>query len=92
MTVTIEIDKGFDALRTLLDGRDRGVFSDAEFFRSVAERAPLCIIKVETSAATGARHTVYSYQPSDEFQEFLAAMRTRNREGNYEGEFAAVHG
>lgn len=37
MGYTVDLEGAFSALRALLDGRDRGHFSDIEFFQAVAE-------------------------------------------------------
>lgn len=91
MAMVFEVDSAFAALRLLLDGRDRGLFSDAEFFKGVAEEPPFLTVKVEERTAGGAPCLVLSYEPGDALRAFLAAIAARNGNVDDEGKLAADH-
>lgn len=83
MAYSIDIEDAFSALRELLDGRDRGTFSDAEFFQRVADCGPLFCIEIEDSA-TVAGNFIKLYKPRYHLKGFLAAIAAREGKLNAE--------
>ena len=80
MATVFQIDKAMDALKRLLDGRDRGAFSDTEFFHCVAERGPLFRVEIEQGTAVSAGDIVKRYECGGPLTEFLATIAARHRE------------
>ena len=80
--MVFDVDAAFAALGLLLDGRNRGLFSDIEFFKGVAEIGPLCRIEIKQAATGSAGNLATIYEPSDHLQAFLTAISTRYRDAN----------
>lgn len=89
--VAIQIDRAMEVLRELLDRRDRGEFTDAEFFHMVAERGPLGCVEIEQNSAPGAGVFRKVYKPSRNLEFFMAAVAARNGNLRDEGDLASDH-
>jgi hypothetical protein len=89
--VVIQIDEAMAALRDLLDRRDRGEFTDPEFFQMVAEGGPLTCIEVKHSSAVWADILTKWYKASDNLKAFLTAVAARHRDRSQPSDFAPNH-
>jgi len=61
-------------LSTILDGSNRGLFTDAEFAKRVADCSPLVSSKIELGLTSAANDSVVVYETSDSVKCFLAAI------------------
>ena len=87
----IHIDDAMNVLRELLDRRDRGEYSDTEFFHMVAEVGPLTCVEIEEGSAGGTGVFCKLYKASGTLKTFLAAVSARDRDIDNPGKFAACH-
>jgi hypothetical protein len=89
MATTYDVDGLFAALAHLLHGRERGLFSDTEFAKCVAESGPLLSCEVQLGVAKRTDHTCFVYKAADHVTAFLATVIARHGALNNPSQFAS---